>query len=63
MTTQPEMKTPILPSEGYNCMKATRHFFVGFEQFVIEYYNGPKVVQGLVYECTETGARRRWGYQ
>jgi hypothetical protein len=63
LVSQPDIKNPILPSEGFNMRKATRHKFVGFEPFVIKFTSGPKTVQGLVYECTETNARRRWGYQ
>jgi hypothetical protein len=63
LSSIPETKSPILPSEGFDGMKATRHTFVGFEPFVIKYPTGPKTVNGLIYECVETGARRRWGYQ
>lgn len=59
----PETKHPMLPSAGFNMRKATRHKFVGFEPFVIKFPTGPKTVQGLIYECTETNERRRWGYQ
>lgn len=59
----PDTKTPLLPSEGFDGRKWTRHKFIGFEPFVIKFPTGPKTVNGLIYECTETGERRRWGYQ
>lgn len=59
----PDTKTPMLPSEGFDGMKWTKHEFVGFEEFPIKYATSTYRAQGLIYKCTETGAQRRWGYQ
>jgi hypothetical protein len=61
--TDPETKNPILPSDGFDGLRATRHTFIGFEPIMIQYTNGKKPANALIFECSETGSRRRWGYQ
>lgn len=60
---QPEITNPLLPSVGFDLLRATRHKFVGFEPMIIKYTHGSKPGHAMIFECEETGARRRWGYQ
>jgi hypothetical protein len=61
--SDPDNKHPLLPSAGFDLMKSTRHKFIGFEKITIKYTTGERPANGLIFECEETGARRRWGYQ
>jgi hypothetical protein len=55
------VKHPLLVCEMIG--RATRHIFVDVEPVELRGPHGePFAARALIYECQETGHRRRWGY-
>lgn len=62
----PEVLEAWLPSDGHPDNRATKHKFVETVEATAMFGDTGTVahtIHAFMYECTETGARRRWGFQ
>lgn len=60
----PETTSPILPSRGYDYLRATRHDYIKSTQSSVELPDGTfEDVWLHWFACVDTGAERVWGYE